>query len=154
MNENRYSRRDFLNRVGWVATVGTFGGLTVASVRYMFPNVLYEPSKAFQIGRIGDYPVGVDFIADKRIFVVRKPNFIKVVSAVCTHLGCTVNWVAERDRWECPCHGSIFNPKGVVIHGPARRPLPWYDVTLKPDGRLYVNEMKIVPFTEELAVKA
>jgi len=153
LTENRYTRRDFLNRVGWLATLGTFGGLTAASARYMIPNALYEPSKEFKIGRIDTYPEGVDFLSDKRLFVVREKNLIKVVSAVCTHLGCTVQWVAERDRWECPCHGSVFDRKGMVIKGPARNSLLWYEVTLTPDGRLFIDERKTVPFTETLSVK-
>jgi cytochrome b6-f complex iron-sulfur subunit len=150
---NRYSRRGFLNRVGWLATLGSFGGLTAASARYMFPNVLYEPAKEFKIGTIDNFPEGVDFLADRRIFVVREKNLIRVVSAVCTHLGCTVNWVAERNRWECPCHGSVFNNEGMVIRGPARRPLPWYEVSLTPAGRILVDERRIVPYTETLSVK-
>lgn len=153
MTGNRYSRRGFLNRVGWLATLGSFGGLTAASARYMFPNVLYEPAKEFKIGTIDNYPEGVDFLADRRIFVVREKNLIRVVSAVCTHLGCTVNWVAERNRWECPCHGSVFNNEGMVIRGPARRPLPWYEVSLTPAGRILVDEHRIVPYTETLSVK-
>ena len=119
----------------------------------MFPNVLYEPAKEFKIGTIDNYPEGVDFLADRRIFVVREKNLIRVVSAVCTHLGCTVNWVAERNRWECPCHGSVFNNEGMVIRGPARRPLPWYEVSLTPAGRILVDERRIVPYTETLSVK-
>ena len=153
MSSNKYTRRDFLNQVGWLATIGTFGGLTVASGRYMFPNVLYEPPKEFKIGKIDDYPEGVDFLSDKRIFIVRKQNLIRVVSGVCTHLGCTVRWVAERDRWECPCHGSVFNKEGKVARGPARRPLPWYSVSLTPDDRLLINERRIVPFTKHLSFK-
>lgn len=153
MAKDRCSRRDFLNRLGWIATLGAFGGLTAASGRYLFPNVLYEPPKEFKIGKIDDYPEGVNFLSDKQIFVVRNQNLIKVVSGVCTHLGCTVNWVSERNRWECPCHGSIFNPEGVAVKGPARNALPWYSVDLTPDGRLFINERRVVPFTETLVVK-
>jgi len=124
-----------------------------ASGRYMFPNVLYEPPKEFKIGGIDDYPEGVDFLSDKRIFVVRKGNLVKVVSAVCTHLGCTVQWIAERNRWECPCHGSVFNQEGMAIKGPARKPLSWYGVSITADGRLFVNERRIVSFKQTLAVK-
>ena len=153
LNEKQHSRRDFLSRFGWFITLATFGGLTGASIRYLWPNVLYEPPEAYRIGGPYDYPEGVDFIADKRIFVVRHGNLIKVASAVCTHIGCTVRWHAERNRWECPCHGSIFDSNGVRITGPARRPLPWYDVSLTPDGRLFVNERRIVPFAHELSLK-
>ena len=152
MSRDDHSRRDFLSWLGWLASLGTFGGITVASARYMVPNILYEPPKSYKIGRPQDYPEGVNYLPEKRIFVVHHGNRFKVISAVCTHMGCTPRWVEERHRWECPCHGSIFNDKGVKIAGPAPRPLPWYEVTLGRDGRLFVDERRIVPFTQALTV--
>jgi Rieske Fe-S protein len=119
----------------------------------MFPDVLYEPPKAYKIGGPQDYLDGVNYIPEKRIFVVRKGTLFKVISAVCTHIGCTVRWEADRNQWECPCHGSIFDDKGAVIVGPAPRPLPWYEVTLAANGRLFVNQRGIVPFSGTFSVK-
>lgn len=152
MTERQYTRREILSRIGFVAALGTFGGLAGASIRYVIPNVLYEPPLAFKIGRPKDYPEGLDYLDNKRIFVIRQENKIKVVSAVCTHLGCSVQWAQERNRFECPCHGSIFNSRGQVTAGPAQNPLLWYEVTLTEDGRLLVDENRPVSFEQTLSV--
>jgi glycine/D-amino acid oxidase-like deaminating enzyme/nitrite reductase/ring-hydroxylating ferredoxin subunit len=51
-------------------------------------------------------------------------GIIHSLSAICTHLGCTVEFNPADTTWDCPCHGSRFAVDGTVIHGPANRDLP------------------------------
>ncbi|MHB8091732.1 MAG: QcrA and Rieske domain-containing protein [Syntrophales bacterium] len=72
---------------------------------------------------------------EARVAIIRESGKISAVSLVCTHLGCTVS--ATTDELVCPCHGSSFDWKGIVIKGPADRPLPQYKVEER-DGRIVV----------------
>jgi glycine/D-amino acid oxidase-like deaminating enzyme/nitrite reductase/ring-hydroxylating ferredoxin subunit len=48
---------------------------------------------------------------------------LHMVSSVCSHLGCQVKWNSAERSWDCPCHGSRFDPDGNVLQGPAVKPL-------------------------------
>jgi glycine/D-amino acid oxidase-like deaminating enzyme/nitrite reductase/ring-hydroxylating ferredoxin subunit len=59
-----------------------------------------------------------------KVAAFRDPDgTLHAVSAVCTHLGCIVEWNDAERTWDCPCHGSRFDPDGAVIEPPAVRPL-------------------------------
>lgn len=150
------SRRKFFLTVGWFGIFSSIAGSVLGSVRYMFPNVLYEPPTAFKIGKPSDYPPDtVTFVPDKKIFVVRgKDGFegIRIISSVCTHMGCTPKWVNAENRWECPCHGSFFNIKGEVIAGPAPKPLPWYKAVIASDGKILVDSKEFVKSDQQINV--
>jgi len=56
-------------------------------------------------------------------------------SAVCTHLGCTVEFQPAQNRIHCACHGGVYDPAtGKNVSGPPPRPLKSYKVDVKPDG--------------------
>ena len=58
----------------------------------------------------------------------------KVFSAVCTHMGCIVNQIAD-GRIDCPCHGSEYSiTDGAVLAGPAPKPLPAKPIKVTGDS--------------------
>jgi Rieske Fe-S protein len=54
-------------------------------------------------------------------------------SAVCTHAGCVVRWNKLERSWDCPCHGSRFEPDGEVRSGPARAALSKVAIAVPPE---------------------
>jgi len=60
------------------------------------------------------------------------------LSRKCTHLGCKLTYHEDRDILECPCHQSQFHAEsGKVIHGPAKKPLPFYEVEKRDQDPFY-----------------
>jgi cytochrome b6-f complex iron-sulfur subunit len=147
------NRRDFLNEVAFSA-LGVAGlGSAVVSYRYFSPNVLFEPPTKFRAGSPDLYPINtVTYLPEQQVYVVRTPDGFYAVQAICTHLGCITQWKPERDRIECPCHGSKFTKTGVKIEGPAPLPLPHYQITLTVDAELQVDKLEVINPTQVLKV--
>jgi len=139
------SRREFLQSIGNLSFIAGFAGIFASTVRFLLPNVLYEPPTTFLLGRTDEFPPdSVTFLEEDRIFVFRKPEGFYAVSSICTHLGCNVRWNSERPGFDCPCHGSTFDQNGKNISGPAPKPLKWYELSLASDSRLRVNTQREV----------
>ena len=75
--------------------------------------------------------------ARDKILVVNHDGSLSALRAICTHMGCTVNYNQETGRIHCPCHGSEFALDGSNTKGPAKRPLKRYVVAL-------VNEQVVI----------
>ena len=149
----RLNRRDFCQLAfGWCTALFAAGAAAAAAGRYLVPNVLYEPDQRYKALKPEDYPEGATFIPDLRVFLIRKGNSFRAVSAVCTHLGCTVNRNVDGHGFHCPCHGSQFNENAVVTSGPAPKPLPWFQVALSRDGRIMIDAAQPVTADKYLVV--
>jgi cytochrome b6-f complex iron-sulfur subunit len=123
------------------AVLGTLSVNLLMFLRFFFPRALYEPKTKFTIGFPGDFGFGVDtkFQKDHRIWVVRNTEGIFVISAICTHLGCTPDWKPSENKFKCPCHGSGYDPEGINFEGPAPRPMDRAHVELNPEGQILVD---------------
>lgn len=152
-SNHKLNRRDFFQLAfGWCVALFALGASAAAAARYMIPNVLYEPDRRYKALKPEDYPEGATFFPDLRVYLIHKGNNFRAVSAVCTHLGCTVNRNAEGNGFHCPCHGSQFSENGVVTGGPAPKALPWFLVALSRDGRIVIDASQQVKADKYLVV--
>jgi cytochrome b6-f complex iron-sulfur subunit len=135
------SRRSFL-KLGWAAFLGFLASSAGATLKFIFPNVLYEPPQTFKAGKPEEYGLGVNlrWTKEQRVWMVRDEKSIYALWARCTHLGCTPNWFQAENRFRCPCHGSNFSTAGDVIAGPAPKPLYRCAIRLLPSGELLVDK--------------
>lgn len=140
-------RRRFLSWFGlaWVSFAAATGGALSIILRFLFPNVVFEPPTSFKAGLPADYEIGK---VDERwkekfgVWMVRVPEGIYALSTICTHLGCTPNWLDAESKFKCPCHGSGFYKTGINFEGPAPRPLERYKIGLAEDGQILVDKSK------------
>lgn len=147
MAEVKLNRREFLSWfwLGWITFSVVVGATMTALVRFLFPNVLFEKPAQFRAGLPGEYSLGVDerFKDTQSVWIVKTPqNTIYVLSTVCTHLGCTPNWLSNEQKFKCPCHGSGFRPSGLNFEGPAPRPLERFALGLDETGNILVDKSK------------
>ncbi|MCB9771794.1 MAG: ubiquinol-cytochrome c reductase iron-sulfur subunit [Candidatus Omnitrophica bacterium] len=140
-------RRTFIkwSAVGWAAFAAVIGGYGTMIVRYLFPNVLFEPKQEFRAGLPEEYQVGEVSERWKDAYgtwIVRDSEKIYALATICTHLGCTPNWMQNEAKFKCPCHGSGFYMTGIHFEGPAPRPLERYRIFLSDDGEIVVDKTR------------
>ena len=144
------SRRQF---IGWAWAVALAALVVQAGVAlYQFLKPTVQPG-AFggkvSAGNVNEFQLGsVSTVREMHGFVSRiGPEGVLVMSWRCPHLGCTVPWVQAENRFNCPCHGSLYNVKGEVIGGPAPRPLDLYPAEVV-NGELVVDTSRTIERTQ------
>src|SRR5207249_9657272 len=145
-----------LTRRAWIGlSWGVFSAASAAALaatgRFMFPNVLNEPPQQFKAGFPNEYGMGVDERWKEKfgIRIVRTPDDIAqhasgfyALITVCTHLGCTPNYLSAENKFKCPCHGSGYRLTGINFEGPTPRPLERARVVLADDGQILVDKSR------------
>jgi cytochrome b6-f complex iron-sulfur subunit len=135
--------------VGFTALTATAAAWTLGTVRFMFPNILREPPSRFSVGTPDKFPPGQveeRFKAQFGVWIVNTEyngqQEIFALKSVCTHLGCTPNWLEAEQKFKCPCHGSGFYKDGINFEGPAPRPLERYAIGKGSDGSIEVDKSR------------
>ncbi len=147
-------RRDFL-WVGFGSLAAVTGLWSLASLKFLFPNVRREPPSKFKVGFPGAYPAGqvqTKFKAQYGVWIANAEyngqSQIYALKSVCTHLGCTPSWLDAEQKYKCPCHGSGFYKDGINFEGPAPRPLERCAIRIADDGQIEVDKSRV--FQEEM----
>lgn len=80
-----------------------------------------------------------EVVSSQSVFVSRSESgMLQVLSPICPHLGCSVAWHENQNKFICPCHGGQFAADGKRLSGPPPRGLDNLDVQIK-DGKLQVQ---------------
>jgi cytochrome b6-f complex iron-sulfur subunit len=150
------NRRQWMG-LAWISFTAATAAALAATGRFMFPNVLNEPPQQFKAGLPTEYGTGVDerwkdkygiwIVKTADDDIVHAAGFYALIT-VCTHLGCTPNYLAAENKFKCPCHGSGYHLSGVNFEGPTPRPLERARIVLADDGQILIDKSR--HFQEEL----
>jgi cytochrome b6-f complex iron-sulfur subunit len=138
------TRRQAL-RTGMFATVGAFfstmggGGLGMFWPIKLsgFGATIPVPKKLSEI-KVGE----VITVRDGKFYLTRSEDGLMALYWKCVHLGCTVPWNEGTKKFQCPCHGSVYDIHGDKVAGPAPRALDQMEITITGDD-ITVNTGKI-----------
>jgi cytochrome b6-f complex iron-sulfur subunit len=111
-------------------------GLAVEAAWTSYDVLVPRPAGGFggtvQAGTGSGFPEGlVRYFASGRFYVTRVEGDLLALYQKCPHLGCRVPFCESSGRFECPCHGSIFNLKGEYVAGPAPRGMDMFPLRIE-----------------------
>lgn len=140
--EKRITRRDFIDMFIKGGLLVTLAGMVLPALSYIWPVTRRGPAGGLQeVGKLDDIPVWGSkkvTLGGSALILLRTPNEVKAFSAICTHLGCIVDWDDQKRHILCPCHAGIFDVNGRVVSGPPPKPLPEHAVKVI-DGKIFVT---------------
>lgn len=127
---NTCSRRSVIVGAGAAVIAGTAVAACGEVARTAEP-----PPPGTSLGPASEIPVGGGRIFAEQGVVVVQPQegVFKAFSSVCTHRGCAITGFGS-GTINCDCHHSTFSMSdGSVTGGPAKQPLPQFEVEFDGD---------------------
>jgi cytochrome b6-f complex iron-sulfur subunit len=141
VSESGSTRRGLLDWIIRVCVAITGLALLGPAMAYLWPVTRTGPVKVREeVGSVAGWGVWEArkvSVAEKPVLVLRTDKGFLAFSAVCTHLGCLVEFDTAKRDILCPCHGGVFDLDGRPIAGPPPRPLAAYIVS-EDEGKVYV----------------
>lgn len=129
-------RKDFLASLfSFFPLVLGFLGITKMSVDFLSPKKDSAKLRKIFATSLNDLALGesrnMTDLKGKEFLLIRTgEKKVKALSTTCTHLGCTVYWQKDKNRFFCPCHIGVFSPDGEVVSGPPPKKLDSYDTEI------------------------
>ena len=128
------TRRTFLDRLMAGGLIAWGAAIFAPVVSYVWPVQRSGPvTQSVSAGKAADFAnwQGQTIaVGGQPVLVVRTAQGFRAFSAICTHLGCIVQWDAARHQITCPCHAGVFDINGRVLSGPPPRSLAEHDVSV------------------------
>lgn len=153
----RVTRRLAIRWLGWGSLLAMLGQWSVGFVLgFFWPNKVGAFGGTVPAGLVAEYKVGdVKVVREGKFYVTRVPEGFLALWWKCPHLGCTVPFkendpvmggppnegdtpFAQKGRFNCPCHGSIYNRYGQILQGPAPRPMDRFPIRIE-GGKIMVE---------------
>jgi len=136
-----HTRRSFLDWVIAFCSAVAAVAMTVPGLMYLWPAARGGGAKRVEVTGASSLVPGQSVkiqVGGLVVIVVRGRSEYKAFSAVCTHLGCLVDWNSGKKRFLCPCHAAVFDEDGQVVAGPPPAPLQKLSVK-EIKGKVYVS---------------
>src|ERR1700688_877546 len=129
------SRRDFLRSGRKLGGALLMGAAAYTGYEALRPLATGAGGAKITVGTISTFAKDTStYVPAGRMYVVNANDYLFALSQKCPHLGCHVPYCESSGRFECPCHGSIYDLAGEYIAGPAPRGMDRYEVKLVGDN--------------------
>ena len=138
------SGRRWVNLLLGTGVVATIASFVYPAIRYVIPPPVSEATNlsvvAAKVGELKDNAAKVfKFGSEPAILIRSSDGKYRAFTAVCTHLGCTVQYRSDLHEIWCPCHNGIYDLQGRNVSGPPPRPLAQYQVHIQGEDVVVVR---------------
>jgi len=154
--EKKIDRRQFMSWVtGAISAIIGFG-LGIPAIAYIVgPSLKKEETQSWiNLGSTSKVELGTPSLFKTKIqrqtgWIVNEEQIsvfvltengrdFQAMSNICTHLGCRIRWIDDREEFFCPCHNGVFDKAGRIVSGPVPRPLDRFETKVE-NGQLFVR---------------